>query len=77
MRGSIDARKRFVNAMVCTPAPGMLKLMMSAPGFALAAIDRFVQRTQLISSQVSLPGSNTLLTVKVLAAGTASEGEDE
>ena len=53
--------------MVCGPAPGMLKTMVSGPACALAAVIAS-RKVHSASSQMPVPGSAVELTMKVVLA---------
>src|SRR5436305_13814010 len=60
--------------MVCGPAPGMLKTMVSVPACALAAVIAS-RKVHSVASQPPVPGSAVELTVKITpACGDAAEG---
>src|SRR6266571_944215 len=66
--------KGEVGLMVCEPAPGILKAIVSAPAWALAAVIAS-RNVHSASSQTPVPGSAVELTVKVvLACGDIANG---
>src|SRR5437870_12721721 len=56
-----------VGLMVCGPAPGMLKPIVSVPACALAAAIAS-RKVHSASSQTPVPGSAVELTIKVMLA---------